>query len=111
MLILLYYCIFTARQNFGQTLCVHIAVCLVLSQKRLVFPPLQIDFIAKVVLLQNLSYISVVCSFRLEPFFEERNNKEENFIREKKHHDNKGQNRHRVWGHSMYLLQTYPFKK
>ena len=56
---------------------------MVLSQKRLVFHLLQIDFIAKVVLLQNLSYISLVCSLRLEPFFEEHNNKEENFIREK----------------------------
>ena len=42
------------------------------------FPLLQIDFIAKVVLLQNLSYISLVCSLRLEPFFEEHNNMEEN---------------------------------
>ena len=39
------------------------------EQKRLVVPLLQIDFIAKVVLLQNLSYISLVCSLRLEPFF------------------------------------------
>ena len=63
--------------------------------------------------MQNHSYISLVCSLRLEPFFlkSATTRRRPSPGRRKQHHGSKGQNRHRVWGQSMNLALTNPFKK